>query len=185
MDITIRRIKGKDIDELLLLFKETITDAFDKEGISEDKEGLRQELEEKELRLKEDLQSNGEKRFFLIASHGNKIVGTASFGPCSKLIEECSEGRLKGVGEIGSLYILPEYQNKGIGSLLINSLLMLMLSRSIEEFCLDSGYKRAIKIWRKRFGEPSIVVKNHWGEGFDHLIWHCQLRDNPIIYKIS
>src|SRR5699024_8900176 len=33
------------------------------------------------------------------------------------------------------------------------------------EFCMDSGYSNAQKIWRKRFGEPEYFLENYWAEG--------------------
>jgi GNAT superfamily N-acetyltransferase len=90
---------------------------------------------------------------------------------------------LNDVGEVGTLYILPEYQKKGIGTLLLNSIFTVLMSRGIKEYCLDSGYKTAQQIWRRKFGEPVIVVKDYWAKGFDHYIWHRTLEDTPIIYK--
>lgn len=49
----------------------------------------------------------------LIAAEGNKFVGTASF--CPSRWEKFSS-----CGEIVSIYLLPEYIGKGIGSQLIN-----------------------------------------------------------------
>jgi hypothetical protein len=50
-------------------------------------------------------------------------------------------------------------------------------NRGIEEFCLDSGYLSAQKIWRKKFGEPDYLLKDYWGEGYNHMIWRIKVRD--------
>jgi GNAT superfamily N-acetyltransferase len=181
--IAIRRPGERDINELNLLFEITITDNFRREGIEHDIDGLKQEIHDKDCLLQEDFKSNGRERFFLVACHGGKIVGTISYGPCGEAICECSKGSLNDVGEVGTLYILPEYQKKGIGTLLLNSIFTVLMSRGIKEYCLDSGYKTAQQIWRRKFGEPVIVVKDYWAKGFDHYIWHRTLEDTPIIYK--
>ena len=183
-NITIRRPNLSDIDELHNHFRIVITDTFCKEGLGDDIQGIEGEIEEKKRMLREDFDSNGKGQFFLLACYQEGIVGTIAYGPCSQLIEDCSKGEIKDIVEIGTLFVLPEYQGSGIGKLLLNSLFIVLISKSIEEFCLDSGYTRAQKIWIKKFGEPSFIIKNYWGEGFDHYIWHCKLKDTPISYKI-
>lgn len=181
--ISIHRPNESDIEQLHHLFEVTIADAFDNEGVGDDLEGINGEVEEKKYYLRKDLESGGADRFFLIACYKKKIVGTIAYGPSSKLIGDCSKGKLKDIVEIGAVYILPEYQRMGIGTLLLNSIFIALFSRNIKEFCLDSGYTRAQKVWRKKLGDPTIIVKDYWGEGFDHFIWHCKLKDMQIIYK--
>lgn len=182
-NISIRRPNESDIEQLHHLFEVTIADAFDREGVGDDIEGINGEVEEKKHYLREDLESGGTEPFFLIACYKEKVVGTIAYGLGSKLIEDCSKGKLKGIGDIGAVYVLPEYQKMGIGSLLLNSIFIALLSRDIKEFCLDSGYSRAQKVWRKKLGAPTIIVKDYWGEGCDHFIWHCKMKDMQIIYK--
>ncbi|WP_313119188.1 hypothetical protein [Proteiniclasticum ruminis] len=43
--------------------------------------------------------------------------------------------------------------------------------RSIREFCLDSGYQSAQRIWKKKFGSPRYTFENYWAEGVSHEIW--------------
>ncbi|WP_317911749.1 hypothetical protein [Clostridioides difficile] len=47
--------------------------------------------------------------------------------------------------------------------------------KGIKEFCMDSGYSNAQKIWRKRFGEPEYFLENYWAEGQHHLIWKIKI----------
>lgn len=182
--ISIRRPTEVDVDELSNLFSVTISDAFDREGNASQLDEIKKEIAEKKQFLLEDLNSNGIERFFLLACCNEKIVGTISYGYCNNLIIECSEGKLKDIGEIGSAYILPKYQNIGIGTLLLNSIITTLISRNIKEFCLDSGYTNAQKVWTKKLGKPSITMKDYWGNGFDYLIWHRRLEDTKIIYSI-
>ena len=47
--------------------------------------------------------------------------------------------------------------------------------RGMEEFCLDSGYKSAQKIWLNKFGTPEYCLKDYWAKGFDHMIWRVKI----------
>lgn len=50
-----------------------------------------------------------------------------------------------------------------------------------KEFCLDSGYTNAQKVWKKKFGEPDYLLKDYWGEGFDHMIWRGRTNDGVVV----
>lgn len=184
-DVIIRRPYKTDIEELHRLFAVTIAKAFEKEGVGDDLEAINGEVEEKKQRLKEDLETSGSEQFFLIACIEGKIVGTISYGPCSELINKYTDSKLKDIGEIGSVYILPEYQRKGIGTLLLNAMYIAMLGKGVDEFCLDSGYTIAKKIWSKKLGQPQFIMKDYWGEGADHMIWYRKLKDISITYKTN
>ncbi|MGE0999241.1 GNAT family N-acetyltransferase, partial [Bacillus sp. Gnz1/3] len=119
-----------------------------------------------------------------IDTNNDKIIGTIEVGPASTLINSCTGGVLKDLYEIGTVFILPEYQKKGIGSFLLHTMFLTLLSRGITEYCLDSGYKKAQSIWTKKFGEPSYVLKDYWGESSDHMIWKKSLYDTPIIFEL-
>lgn len=180
-NIEIRRPTEDDIIEPNNLFEVVIKDNFLKENV-EDDDFINDEISDKNKKIRDDLNSNGEKIFFLIACFDNKIVGTIEYGPSSELVEELSDGRLKDVVEIGTVFVLPEYQKKGIGTLLINSLYITFLSRNINEFCLDSGYSIAKQIWTRKYGEPTIIKKDHWAENVDHFVWHINLDDIVISF---
>lgn len=62
------------------------------------------------------------------------------------------------------------------------SMYLALIVKNIEEFCLDSGYTKAKKIWNKKLGEPNIIMKNYWGEGYDHSIWYRKLEDITITF---
>jgi GNAT superfamily N-acetyltransferase len=115
--------------------------------------------------------------YFLIAKLDDTVVGTISFGPCGEDIKKCTENLLDNVGELGSLYVLPCHQGQGVGSLLINAIVAHLYEQGIDQFCLDSGYKRAQKRWLRKFGEPYKVVKDYWGPDYDHMIWLCKVSD--------
>jgi GNAT superfamily N-acetyltransferase len=87
------------------------------------------------------------------------------------------------VYEIGTVFVHPGYQRRGIGSLLFNTMLLTFLNRGIEEFCMDSGYASAQTIWTRKLGDPDYWLKDYWGEGSDHMIWKRKVKDVPIIFR--
>jgi GNAT superfamily N-acetyltransferase len=102
---------------------------------------------------------------------GNKIIGTIEYGPASKLIHDCTNGELSNLDEVGTIFVLPGYQRQGIGNRLLAEMLHTLKARGIAEFCLDSGYRNAQTIWKKKFGEPDYLLKDYWGQGQDHMTW--------------
>jgi GNAT superfamily N-acetyltransferase len=169
------------------LFKITIHSAFADQGVGHLTEDIANEVSTKMKMLRCFLEgTNG--YYFLIAKTADTVVGAISFGSCNELIIEHCKGKLDDVGELGSLYVLPEYQGQGIGSKLINSLINYLKENGIEHFCLDSGFKKAQKKWTRKFGEPYKIVKDLWGSGSDHYFWYCNvntfecLENNNAIY---
>ncbi|WP_221563183.1 GNAT family N-acetyltransferase [Alkalihalobacillus sp. TS-13] len=175
--LQIRRPKMDDMEELHQLFRTVITDTFAKEGIEDMLDDLSEEIEAKKKYLKSDLESNGENRFFLIAVDGDEIIGCIEYGPASELINKCTNNAYKGLMEIGTVFVHPDYQRKGVGKLLLNEIYLSLEKKRFEEFCLDSGYSSSQKIWKKKFGEPAYVLKDYWGEGYDHMIWNVKVDD--------
>jgi GNAT superfamily N-acetyltransferase len=152
-------------------------DTFIKEGIGDKVDDMEEEIRSKEVYLKSDFESNGEKRYFLIALVGGEIIGSIEFGPSSELINTCTENALKELNEVGTVFVHPQHQGKGIGSLLLRKMYATLRDKGIKEFCLDSGYVRAQTIWKKKFGAPDYFLKDYWGEGFSHMIWRLKVGD--------
>jgi GNAT superfamily N-acetyltransferase len=170
-EVEIRRPRIEDIEELNQFFKTVITDTFAREGLAGLIDDIEAEIVSKKNYLQLDLDSKGEKRYFLIALAGNKIIGTIEYGPASKLIQDCTNGELSNLVEVGTVFVLPNYQRQGIGNRLLAEMLHTLKARGIAEFCLDSGYRNAQTIWKKKFGEPDYLLKDYWGQGQDHMIW--------------
>ena len=169
----IRRPSLDDLNELENFFLLVIKDTYEKEGLGDLTDDIYNEVQEKIKYIKEDLTSGGKKRYFLLATIDNAIVGTAAYGPSGHFIYDHFP-ELKDVLELGSVLVHPEYQSQGIGSKLVNGILD-ELRTFQKAFCLDSGYTKAKKIWTKKFGEPSKVLKDFWGDGYDHYIWYKNL----------
>lgn len=169
--VEIRRPRTEDMAELHQFFRIVITDTFAREGLEALIDDIEAEIDSKKNYLHSDLDSKGKKRYFLIALVEDKIIGTIEYGPASELIQECTNGKLGNLVEVGTVFVHPEYQRQGVGNKLIAEILHTLKARGIIEFCLDSGYKNAQNIWKKKFGEPDYLLKDYWGQGQDHMIW--------------
>lgn len=177
IDVIVRRPKLEEIEQLNEFFRIVIVDTFKKEGIGHLVDDLADEIEMKEKYLETDLESNGEKRYFLIALVGDKIIGSIEYGPASDLIKNQAKGDLEELIEVGTVFVHPDYQRNGVGNLLLKNMFFTLKYKGIDEFYLDSGYRNAQKIWQKKFGEPDYWLKDHWDKGFDHMIWKIRVRD--------
>jgi len=67
-----------------------------------------------------------------------------------------------------------------VGSALINAMVAHLYKQGLDQFCLDSGYKRAQKRWLRKFGEPYKVVKDYWGPDIDNMIWLCKVIEGKM-----
>lgn len=163
-------------NEIENLFKITIKTAFEEQGVGHLSEFIEEEVRTKMQMVNNFWEGNNE-YYFLVAKIGESLVGAISFGCCGNIIRQSCEGQLNDVGELGSLYVLPKYQGQKIGSKLINSLILYLKQNQIENFCLDSGFKKAQKRWIRKFGQPYKIMKNYWGPNSDHFIWYCKVND--------
>ncbi|WP_433744429.1 GNAT family N-acetyltransferase [Falsibacillus pallidus] len=175
MDVNIRRPAKEDERELHEFFQLVIMDTFLKEGIAHLTEDIDEEIHSKKQYLKMDIESNGENRYFLIAEVKGKIVGSIEYGPPSELILLNSNTEYQSLMEVGTVFVHPDFQQKGLGNSLLNEMYVVLAEKGMKEFCLDSGYVRAQKVWKKKFGEPEYVLKDFWDKGFDHMIWRIAL----------
>lgn len=78
--------------------------------------------------------------------------------------------------ELGTFFVHPLYQRRGVGNMLLKTIYQEMSNYGVTEFCLDSGYREAQKLWRKKLGEPDYLLKNYWDAGCDHMIWRVDLK---------
>lgn len=170
----IRAPRGEDTEVLEAFFREVIEDTIARERI-EIPYFLEEEVEDKMKLLKEYLSAGDERIIFLVAWNRGRVVGTISYAPCNEAIVDILGEDLQGTGEIGTVYVHPEYQKKGIGSALFSAMCLRLLERGVKDFYLDSGYRRAQKYWRKKLGEPLRVALDYWDKGADHMIWYGEL----------
>lgn len=176
MQYKIQKPKKEDLNQIDELFEITIRDTFSKEKIVDPlNEDANSEIKVLKNALRIYLAPNSTKGVFLIAKSENKVLGTIAYGKPNHLIQENLKINNVNTPEIKSVYVLPDYQNKGIGTQLFQKILITLKENNIKDFCLDSGYKRAQLYWKKKLGTPQCILKDYWSKGNDHMIWHCRL----------
>lgn len=176
-EITIRNAQPSDVELACRVFELAIPYAFEQEGLGHLSEDISNELAKKRRILQACFEDDSTNCWFLLALHRETIVGTISYGPCGQDILNCTGNTLEEVGELGSLYVVPEYQTQGIGSALIRAAANRMNSQGVLRFCLDSGYRMAQQKWLRKFGKPYAVMPDYWGPGVPHIVWYCEVTD--------
>lgn len=171
-NLSIIKLTEKDFEGAYEVIKITIPYAYNLCDLEADEE-VKAMINYKRDLMKQSI-SNDEPIFF-IAKHNDKVIGTISFTTCSEDIKICTNNEITDLGEMGGLYILPEYQGKGIGSTLINYLIAYLKKQGIEEVCLESGYKQAQPKWIRKFGEPYVIAKDYWAPGLDNMVWKYKI----------
>ncbi|MBN2897275.1 MAG: GNAT family N-acetyltransferase [Clostridia bacterium] len=172
--LEIRTPRLFDVDEMGRFFEVVIPHTFVKEGLPSDHETALEEIVEKKKQLLGYLNRDVASDYFIALKEG-RIVGTIWYGPSGDLIKEGSCGTLGHLGEIGTVFVLPEYQGQRIGKQMMAHMSTILLQKGISAVTLDSGYAHAQKVWQHLFGQPKFVMKDQWGEGIDHMIWEIQL----------
>ena len=94
----------------------------------------------------------------------------------SDLVKQCTENALEGYLEMGTVFVHPEFQGKGVGKQLVHRLFLELDLKKIKEICFDSGYPSAQKIWSRLFGVPEYFLKDFWSEGSHHMIWKVDVK---------
>jgi GNAT superfamily N-acetyltransferase len=174
--ILIIRPSRHDVPAIEELLTRTIEHTFVAEQISGDNQAeIGREIESHIAALQRDLESIGKDECFLIARHKSKVVGTIAFGRPNKIILANLEFDLLSTPEIKCAYVHPDYQQRGIGSRLFDTLVRALHKRGTTRFCLDSGYKKAQQFWTKRLGPATVILPDYFGPGAPHMIWLCEV----------
>jgi GNAT superfamily N-acetyltransferase len=165
------RPKPEEVYLINKFFEIVIKDTFAKNGISHLTEMMEGEIECKKKYLMQDMDSEGRDRFFLVVRDKSRIIGTIEYGRPNDLIMKCTKGRYIDVIEIGTVFVHPDYQYKGIGSMMLRMMYGELRNKGYTEFCLDSGYKTAQKVWTSKWGKPSCIMEDYWGKKAHHMVW--------------
>lgn len=169
--LNIRRPDKSDEEAVYQLFDTVLEDTFHRNDIDDLVELLQEEKDGKRVYFDLDLATNGQSRYFLLAELDDQVVGTIEYGPANDDIKKGTQGALANHMEIGTVFVHPDYQKRGIGSQLVKAIMEALTDAGYRECCLDSGYPSAQKVWTKKFGSPTYHLKEYWGEGADHMIW--------------
>ncbi|WP_283692886.1 GNAT family N-acetyltransferase [Clostridium perfringens] len=156
MSLRIRDIKIEDYKEISKIRKMP--------GVMENI--LSNKDEEEEL-IKEKIINRGKNQYWYVAEENGKVIGLG-------ILMNHGNLRRKHVGVI-TLMVNSDYQNKGIGSLLMDKLINLSESLNIIrlELCVFRDNYKAINLYKKfGFKEEGIKVKSALknGEYIDEII---------------
>ena len=174
--IKIRRPRIEEIDSIEKFFAIVLKDTFEKNGIG-DLKALEEEIQNKKRCIRQDFESDGKDRHFLLAEYNNSLIGSAEYGISNELLNQCTRHKFRDVLEIGTVFVHPGYQRRGISSLLLSGTFQNLYDREVKEICFDSGYRIAQKIWCKRFGDPEYCFRDYWGKGSHYMIWKVKVED--------
>lgn len=180
-NLTISKPSRRDIPLLDEFFQFILTDTFERNGYFDLTELRDSEIELKKEMFRTSVERDASEQFFLVAKlEDGIVVGTISVGPANEDIIHCTHHAYEGLLEIGSLFIHPAYQKQGIASRLILEVEKILIAQDIKSYCLDSGYQLAQKTWTQKFGKPQYLIKDHWGEGADHMIWKVEIQAKTL-----
>lgn len=174
-DIQIFEAKAQDKDQIFAFFTDILTHTFQENGIWDMQEDLMDEIAEKKSFFLESVEEPEKGRKFLLAKKSNRIIGCVAIGPANDSIVRGSQGQCAGWVELGTVFVHPDFQRKGLGTHLIREMENRLKAQGIHHYVLDSGYPISKQIWTRKYGTPTYVMKDHWGEGLDHLIWCVEL----------
>lgn len=104
------------------------------------------------------------------------MVGTIEHGKANETIVACGDAYLSSLQEIGTVFIHPDFQGKGIGKALLAAMILLLKEKGEVKYCLDSGYKTAQKVWSHLLGTPKYILKDFWGPELDHFVWEVEIK---------
>ncbi len=176
MNIKIVRPVKADFEELKRLFTASIHDAFRREGIDKTfSDEIPGDIQFQLDALQRDFDSDGREEHYFIAKLDSRIVGTCAIGTTSGGVMRAFKLAAPTIPEMKSLYVLPEYQGRGIGLSLIDHTLEYMQEAGMDEFLFECGYKIAQALWMRRFGEPAIVKQDYFSEGAHLMFWRCRV----------
>jgi len=161
------------LPQLEEFFKIVISDTARREGITIS-DFVDEEVKEK-IKYCNDYFKKMDNISILIAIDGEKIIGSISSSYCNLDIKNVIKDIKKDSMKIGTVYIHPSYQRRGIGKILLNEMYKILKAKNVEEFYLDSGYKSAQVYWIKNLGKPFFRAKNYWSPGIDNFIWKVKL----------
>ncbi|MEM8906597.1 MAG: GNAT family N-acetyltransferase [Bacteroidota bacterium] len=173
MDLLIRRPERKDFASICQLFTSTVNNNFQVENIIDPSgQAAAAVIQNLVDALELDFQSHGQEEYFLIAtSPADTIYGTIAYGPAGPLIHQHLPTYQAHIPEVKCVYILPQFQKRGIGTRLFQAMMQELTQNQITQFYLDCGFRASQPFWRKKLGSPTMILNNYWGKGQDHLIW--------------
>ncbi|OJV66498.1 MAG: hypothetical protein BGO41_03475 [Clostridiales bacterium 38-18] len=176
MSYQIVRPQRDDQEAMNDLIIRVLKDNWTRNQLDDLEDDLKDEIKTKLRFVSEDLLGILGARYFIVAKEGDKIVGIAEHGPANDTIRSCNSEELNALQEVGTVFVLPEYQGKGVGKALMSAMQNRLSNIGESFFCIDSGYKTAQGVWIHLYGEPTFLLRDYWGQGIDHMVWMVKLK---------
>lgn len=169
----IRGIHNRDIAGLDKLFRACMTDLIVRE--KKELNFIEEEVEQLNRTVQESI-TDPETAVF-VAEMEERMVGTIAIIKPNAIISE-NINTEKNVFEIACVYVHPDFQRQGIGKILFQHIKKELIQRGQVKYYLDAGFSSSQQYWRQLLGEPSVILKDYWGEGQHHFIWSHSVYDN-------
>lgn len=176
MDVRICRPLPSDLPRVRRFLEMTMRHSFKINGIVGAELELVAAIQAKYQDMLEDVQSDGEQRFHLLAWQGELLVGCIGYGPPNELIRKHMGISSDEHVEVKSAYIHPSYKRSGIGVALLTEIVKQLKAGGWSEMYLDCGYGLSQPFWEKQFGQASKILVDYWGPKEHHMIWKVLLR---------
>lgn len=112
--LTISTLTEGDYVSTCRVFEESISDAFNKEGLGHLLEDIQSETDHKKQKALSSLEKANSDIYFFTAKINGKVVGTISYGPCGETIQICAEHQLDHLGELGVYTCCQAIRGKGL-----------------------------------------------------------------------
>jgi len=152
IDVIVRAAKPEDAYAISVVRVETWGAAY--RGILPDSylDGLR--AGDRAEQLRQAIAGEGHKEYFFVAEDDGVVVGFAICGP-----ERDGSGRYK--GEVYAIYVLPAFQRRGIGRLLMRAAVAKLGELGFTSMLLWTPEKNAYCLFYERLGGARIAAKTY------------------------
>ncbi len=175
-NINITKCKKENRQEIENFFALMVDYTYKINDIDSD-EDLKNEIADKIALFNTAVKNDNKSPCLYVAKKDEKIIGTLAYFPVSKLISDLSEGKAKGLFEIGCALVDVNCQRQGVIDALMKEVLEELILKGEKEVTFDCGYNIAQKIWTKKFGTATLIKENYWSSGSSHMIWILNPKD--------
>lgn len=127
--------------------------------------------------LSDSLAGTSQDKFLVAENIEGRVVGVARLSPVSK--EVLKFAQTERPIELFNLYVAAgQNRGKGVGSALFNALKAEARAEGKTEILLNSGPRYKESGWgfyEKTIGPAAGVLKDHYGPGYDAMVWRQEL----------
>ncbi|MGI1822618.1 GNAT family N-acetyltransferase [Exiguobacterium sp. TRN 1102] len=167
-----RALEQSDVKSLQRLFMESLSDLIRRERF-EDADLLDEEVARLNTTIQDHFDDDTVDLY--VVEEDGILVGAGALLPPNDIISGNIQIERDAI-ELGSVYVSPRMQQRGVGQFLLEEMMREILARGKKVFYLDAGFPSAQAYWQKRLGEPSHILEHYWGPGASHMIWQVHIK---------